>query len=54
MAYTVIGRPFGEFVRQRIQERNEKITVERQLNIEMDPELAAAFNASTAVSSKCP
>ena len=52
IAYSVIGKPFGEFVRQRIEERNSKITVERQLNIELDAELATAFNASTAVSSK--
>jgi hypothetical protein len=52
IAFTVIGKSFGEFVKSRIEMRNSKITTERQLNIELDAELANAFAASTAVSSK--
>ena len=52
VAFTVLGKPFGDWVKGQIELRNYKITTEKQLNIDMDPELAAAFNASTAVSSK--
>lgn len=52
VAFTVIGDPFGQWVKQQIEARNQKLTTEKQLNIDLDPELAAAFNASTAVSSK--
>ena len=52
ISYTVVGKSFSDWVKQQIEARNEKITVEKQLNIDLDPELAAAFNASTAVSSK--
>ena len=50
VAFTVVGKPFGDWVKEQIEERNLKITTDKQLNIELDPELAAAFNASTAVS----
>ena len=52
ISYTVVGKQFSDWVKQQIEARNEKITIEKQLNIDLDPELAAAFNASTAVSSK--
>ena len=52
VAFTVLGKPFGDWVKGQIELRNYKITTEKQLNIDMDPELAAAFNASTAVSSE--
>ena len=52
VAFTVVGKPFGDWVKSQIEARNQKIIIERQLNIDLDPELAAAFNASTAVSSK--
>ena len=50
VAFTVVGKPFGEWVKNHIEERNQRITIDKQLNIELDPELADAFNASTAVS----
>ena len=52
VAFTVLGKPFGDWVKGQIELRNYKITTDKQLNIDLDPELAAAFNASTAVSSK--
>ena len=52
VAFTVLGKPFGDWVKGQIEMRNYKITTEKQLNIDIDPELAAAFNASSAVSSK--
>ena len=52
VAFTVVGQPFGDWVKGQIELRNHKVTIEKQLNIDIDPELAAAFNASTAVSSE--
>ena len=53
IAWTVVGKPFGEWVRERIEERNYKVAVEKNLLIQMDPEVAETFKKSTAVSSKC-
>ena len=50
--YTLVGPPFKQWVDQVIQERNKKIVEEQNLNIEMDPEVYKAFQASTHVSGK--
>ena len=42
--YTVVGEPFGEWVKERVIARNAKIIDEQQLAIDLDPEIAAAFN----------
>jgi len=39
-------------VKQQIENRNRKVAVEKNLLIEMDPEVAEIYAASTAVSSK--
>ena len=52
MAYSVIGEDFRIWVKDLVTERNEDITNKKQLMISMDPDIAAAFSASTAVSSK--
>ena len=49
---TVIGEPFRAWVGERIKERNETVTKERSMLIQMDERVAAAFHASTAVSRK--
>ena len=49
---TVIGEPFQAWVGERIKERNETVTKERSMLIQMDPHVAAAFHASSAVSRK--
>ena len=53
VAYSVIGEEFREWVKDLVHERNDDITKKKQLMINMDPEIAKAFSASTAVSSKC-
>ena len=53
VAYSVYGDTFAAWVKQRVEERNAKVTKEKNLLISMDPEVAAAFEASTAVSRKC-
>ena len=48
--YTRIGTPFKDLVRERMNERNAKLI--QNDYIEMDPEVAAAFRASTHISRK--
>ncbi len=50
--YTQVGRPFEEWVNQRIEARHQRIAEDRDLNIELDPEIAALFKASNAISGK--
>ena len=50
VAYTLIGDNMSLLVYKRIEERNEKLTVKKNLLIDMDPDVAAAFQNSTAVS----
>ena len=52
--YTVVGDAFADWVKQRVVARNLKIVEVQKLGIEMDPDVAAAFSNSTAVSSKYP
>ncbi len=52
--YTLVGKPFELWVNQRIENRHAKIAEDRDLNIELDPEIAAIFQASNAVSGKLP
>ena len=50
--YTVFGRQFALWVEEKIQERNRKMEVKQNLLINMDPQVAAAFEASQQVSGK--
>jgi len=50
--YTQVGQPFQDWANKRIKERNEKIVQDRDMTINMDPEVAAIFRSSTAVSGK--
>ena len=52
MALTVLGSTFSDWVKKQIEIRNEKVLIERNNAIEMDPQMAQAFHQSTAVSSK--
>ena len=52
MLYTLLEQDFSNWVRGIIEKRNQKMTTAHNLLIEMDPEVASAFAASTAVSSK--
>ena len=47
---TVIGVPFVDWVGARVKQRNEQVTQEKNMLISLDPAVAAAFAASTAVS----
>ena len=52
--FTVVGKAFQDWVDVKIEARNAKVVKEANMNIELDPEIAAIFNASTAVSGKYP
>jgi hypothetical protein len=47
--FTVIGEPFSDFVQAKIEERNAKRASTGAGLIELDPEIAAAFNQSTSI-----
>ena len=49
--HTLVGQPFAQFINKRANKRNEKVMKERDL-IDMDPEIARIYTASTAVSGK--
>ena len=45
-----MGNLFTDWVAEKIEERNEEVKDKGDMNIELDPDIAAAFQASTAVS----
>ena len=47
---TVLGDVFTDWVSEKIEERNEEVRNKKDMNIELDPDIAAAFKASTSVS----
>ena len=49
---TLLQGLFSGWVRNQIEERNAGVTKKKNLMISMDPEVAAAFRASTKVSRK--
>ena len=52
VAATVLGMPFIDWVKARIDERNAAVVQEKNLAIQMDEDVAQCFFASTAVSRK--
>jgi len=50
VAYSVVGEQFQLWVKARVVARNEKVAVEKELRIAVDPEIAEAFRKSNAVS----
>ena len=48
--YTIVGQPFKDWVASVADARNEKIIVDQDLQINMDPQIFAVFQASSAVS----
>ena len=52
VAYTVIGQEFQDWMLDRVEQRNEKVKNEKDMLVELDPEILAIFQASTAVSGK--
>ena len=52
VTYTLVGRPFAEWVQARMESRNQELIAKRDMAIQMDPDILRAFNASSHVSSK--
>ena len=52
VVYTLVGDAFRLWVEEVMHARDARITEERNLGIELDPEILRVFRNSTAVSSK--
>ena len=52
VAYAILGDTFSKWVKAKIEENHEKKAEKGNLMIDMDPEVHAAFQSSTAVSRK--
>ena len=52
VVYTLVGDPFRLWMEGVMQARDAKIKEERNLGIDLDPEILRIFRNSTAVSSK--
>ena len=52
MIYTLIGDDFRKWVAQVIKDRNSRVAAKNDLIIELDPEIAKAFQGSLNISSK--
>ena len=46
----MVGTPFSNWVKERVNARHAKIKEEEELGIEMDPEIGAKFKESQAIS----
>ena len=49
---SVLKDVFKQWVKNQVDERNQKLAVEKGIMIEVDPEIAEAFRNSTKVSRK--
>ena len=47
--YTLVGQPFSDWVNQSIESRNQKLAEKNDMLVEMDPEIARIFAASSTV-----
>ena len=52
VTYTLVGEPFSDWAKVEIVNRNEEIARKQKLLIDMDPEIAKAFDKSANISSK--
>ena len=50
--YTLVGQPFAAWVSAGIEAINRKVQLKNNMMVEMDPEIARIFKASTSVSGK--
>ena len=52
VTYTLVGRPFADWVQAKMEARNQELVAKRDMAIMMDPDILLAFNASSHISSK--
>ena len=50
--HTIMGQKFQDWVNHQVNQRNQKIAVEGNNMISMDPQIAQIFHQSTAISGK--
>ena len=50
---TMVGAPFRDWVNQQVNIRHAKVKDDRNMNIELDPEIFNVFKASQAISGRC-
>ena len=48
--YTIVGKPFSDWVELKIKERNEFIEEKQDMHVHLDQEIADILRASTSVS----
>ena len=54
VVFTIAGQPFQKWVDDKIVLMKQKVAQEKDLSIQMDPEIARLFKESTSVSRKYP
>ena len=50
VVFTICGMPFADWVTERINDRNAFVEQKKDMNVHLDPEIAAILNQSTSVS----
>ena len=50
LVYGIVGEKFRLWIQGTVEERNEKLATDKNLMIAFDPEIAAAFERSTHIS----
>lgn len=50
--YTIVGKPFVDWVEGKIKERNTKLEQDQDMTAYLDPEIAAILQKSSTVSGK--
>ena len=49
---TILQEKFSKWVKDQVEARHDKVSIKKDIMIQMDPEMAEIFRQSTAVSSK--
>ena len=52
VCHTLLKNVFSDWVKEQVEERNKGLLVKKELLIDVDPEIAKAFRASTKTSGK--
>ena len=52
MVFSVVGARFQSWVTESVKLRNEKLSGDRNLDLQLDPAVAKFFSLSTSISSK--
>ena len=50
--YTIVGEDFRDWINNKMQERTKRLALERNMTIQMDPEIYKIYKDSTSISGK--